>query len=146
MLKDKMMEESGHHQSLTSILGKSFWAAYLLTGNAARAERAVRQAIDLWDCDEENSEQLLYATVRIAARKSLKGNCDVERLLPAELCRVSELPPDIRSCFVLRMLLGLPSSTCAHILDLPISLIEQHSRDAVMTLGTFRDSNRRNEC
>ena len=67
------MAESGHHRSLTSILGKSFWAAYLLTGNAARAERAVRQAIDLWDSDEENSEQLLYATVRMAARNSVKG-------------------------------------------------------------------------
>ena len=137
MLKDKIMAESDHHRSLTSILGKYFWAAYLLTGNAAGAERVVRQAIDLWDCDEGNCEQLLHATVRMAARNSLKCNCDVDRILPAELCRVAELSPDLRSCFVLRMLLGLPSSTCAHILDMPISRIEQHSRDAVMTLSTF---------
>ena len=128
------MAESDDDRWLTAILRKSFWVAYLLTGNAARAESAVRQAIDLWDCNADNFEQLLHTTARIAARNSLACSCDVDILLPAELCRVAELPPDLRSCFVLRMLLGLPSSTCAHILDLPVSRIEQHSRDAVTTL------------
>ena len=135
VLKQGIMTKSLGQRSLTSILGKSFWAAYLLTGNAASAEEVVRQAIDLWDCDEKNSEQLLYASVRIAAKEAMNCEYELHKLLPEGLCRVAGLPPALRSCFVLRMLLGLPSSICAQILGMPASHVNQQSRDAVTSLG-----------
>ncbi len=65
-----------------------------------------------------------------------------ESYLPIELRRVLKLAPELRICFVLRILVGLPAQVCAQILHLGIRRINQYSLTAIKSLGTTELSGR----
>jgi DNA-directed RNA polymerase specialized sigma24 family protein len=131
------MPEVFNHALLTSVLRKSFWIAYLLAGDASLAEKTVLQAIDLWNRCEEDCQRLVQATAEIASRSEVDCACGLHTLLPEELSRVADLPPELRKSFVLRVLLRMSSSDGARLLNLPVAQINHYSCDAVTSLSSL---------
>lgn len=126
---------------LAWILPECFWASYLLTGCAGLAEKAVEEAISIWNPAEDSHNQLLFKTVRAALRLwpsflPSKGRTPaIEIPIPSELCTVMKLSPPIRSCFVLRVLIKLPVWSCAQLLKVSVSEVEQNSCAAMKAFG-----------
>jgi hypothetical protein len=99
-------------------INRAFLAAYLLTGGAEQAERAMMEAIALWSPGQSDNE--LFELVLPAAVEGTAG--DVEEIpngadspdtpLPAELQAVLRLAPQLRQCYVWRVLVGLPRLAC----------------------------------
>jgi hypothetical protein len=124
------------------IFKDSFRAAVVLTGSMVRAERAVTNAIDALEpgC---SGDALLVETVRSAVQLGTLpgewlGESSVSR--PPELQAMSLLAPTSRYCFVICVLLGLDRNTCAEILRLSTSEVEealcQSFLDLPVALGT----------
>ena len=67
----------------------------------------------------------------------MSGNAgnDIERALPAELQRVLLLPRDLRQCFVLRLLMGLPRERCAQLLGVDIAQVKHMTAMAAIELA-----------
>ena len=137
----ELREHNLCNRSIAHTLDGCFLIAHLLIGEAAQAEQAVMEAIDLWDPDEEGENQLLQLTLRTAiktytviSRSGLNEECCADSSLPIELRRVSELPPDLRRCFVLRILAGLSSEVCAQILHFGVRQVDQYCCDAMKSL------------
>ena len=127
-----------------NILSRSFLTASLLTGNTGQAEKAVLEAIKLWNPDEEDEERLFQITLRTAVQPQIafssatsNNECTADSCLPIELRRVLRLSPEIRSCFVLRVLVGLPSNVCAEVLDLDIRQLDRYCCDAMENLAAL---------
>ncbi|MDQ2945579.1 MAG: hypothetical protein M3Y27_06500 [Acidobacteriota bacterium] len=109
--------------SVCPFYGQSFWTALLLTSSPSKAEQAVIHGIQslkgsvVWEGD------LLQATVTAALlerdnrRQRPEDLADATKLLPFELGRVLRLPSNLRHCFILRTLAGLPVATCARLLS-----------------------------
>jgi DNA-directed RNA polymerase specialized sigma24 family protein len=134
-----------NNQAIAKILRRSFLTARLILGNSTQAEKTVMEAISVWNPDEEDEEQLFRITLRTAVQSRITGpsavsddKCTDDSSLPVELRRVTELsPPEIRHCFVLRVLVGLPSHVCAQMLHLDIHQLDQYCCDAMRTLSAF---------
>jgi hypothetical protein len=56
-------------------------------------------------------------------------------ILPFELRCVLALPQDIRHCFVMRILLGLPREVCAWLLHIDIPQVNHRTQAAVLELA-----------
>lgn len=103
-------------------LGRAFRTALLLTASAERAEAAVLEAIATMDPLEFSDEALLREAMAasITSRFPEAGVEEQEHgssLLPLALRGILRLPRDLRQCFVLRVLVGLPREVCALILQ-----------------------------
>ena len=105
-------------------VSEAFNAALLLTGAATSAKYAVIEAISSLDSEAVTPEALLYATIAMSVRhaetydaesNSPEANCSA---LPVELRNVLQMEPSLRRCFVLRVLLGMPTEVCAGVLRL----------------------------
>ena len=99
----------------------AFWAALLLTGDAAKAEEAVQVAIEYLDAAELSNDALLIFVSTLALQLDgdasvLGGDEPVLPALPEELRNVIRLPQMKRQCFVLRILLSFPEDRCARLL------------------------------
>ena len=122
-------------------LGKAFIAALLLTGSMEQAETAVLEGIRFLDPDDEPGEALLSHTVSAAFEtrpERLVSPGGLERssaVLPRELHSVMRLSPDIRHCFVLRVLVGWSRELCARLLRLEIRQIDERTRIAMLKLA-----------
>ncbi len=113
---------------LSAAVCSAFNVALLLTGDMNSAERVAIEAIESLDPEDLNAESLLYETLEISI--PYVWDC-IEQTprdfdggwpnLPTELRNVLGMSSCLRSCFVLRVLLGLPSELCARLLHL-----EQH--------------------
>jgi hypothetical protein len=108
-------------------LDKAFRAALLLTGSTAAAEIAVLEGIAALDADHISGGSLLLETVKSATERHADIPDEFREdfsILPLELQRVLLLAPNLRHCFVLRVLLGMPLETCSGILHLPVDEVE----------------------
>jgi len=112
-------------------LDKALLTAYLLTGSMERAEAAVVEGIGLWD-PHDRSEALFQTVVHAAVERQGKDTADWP--LPVELQSVLGLPPELRRCFVLRILMGLPRQACGRLLRLDARAVNQHTCSALKRL------------
>jgi hypothetical protein len=118
-------------------------AALMLTGTAEGAERAVWESIGT--LDESAGGDLFHATLRtaVAAAKTQRDqSVDVSgwtlTSLPNELRRVLSLRANLRHCFVLRILLGLPLNECADLLETDESTVAENTVSAAVALAAVR--------
>jgi len=114
------------------LIDRAFLTAHLLTASIQQAEDAASNAIDAWNPDEE-SEETLFQNILLdaAARTSVEPAPDSNpgasgSYLPKELKAILRLTPQLRRCFVLRMLVGLPSELCARLLQLHPDRVDQY--------------------
>jgi hypothetical protein len=121
-------------------INRIFLAAYLITGSAAQAEHAMLEAIDSWSADRSESD-LLEQTIRAALQPKDEqaqpaGNrADPEcGRLAGELQAVVRLSPQLRHCFVLRVLVGMSRQACSQLLDLTRQGVDQHTCAAMRSL------------
>jgi hypothetical protein len=105
-------------------LDKAYITAFLLTGNSARAEAAVLEGIQTMVCDGISGDALLQGTLMASVASPAEQEGDTSSL-PPELRRVLRLSPDLRRCYVLRVLVGLSREACARILNTGIHHIDE---------------------
>ena len=123
---------------------RAFVTALLLAGDAERAEAAVLRGIGSTSADSECGEELIRRTVSAAIEpEELPAQPSMERepadsTLPFELQRVLRLPRYLRQCFVLRVLVGLPSEACARLLHSKVQQIDDATCAAMSLLPGFR--------
>lgn len=102
------------------------------------------EAIDQWNPEEQDEEQLFQITVRTTVQRQMIASAGgsyegriTDYYLPAELRRVLELSPELRRCFVLRVLVGLPSKICAQMLQVDVLQIDEYSCEAMKMLSVL---------
>lgn len=130
---------------MVSIIHRACLTAYLLLGNFKQAEAATLQGIDLWDA-ASGKEGLFdkVLTVAVEMGMALRGSAsgepfvDVESWLPFELTRVLNLPQPPRSCYVLRVLAGIPAESCGRVMALQPATVNQLAVSAMTALSSFR--------
>src|SRR5579862_4512223 len=123
-------------------LENAFIAGLLLTGSVERAEAAILESVRISCPDDLFSEALFRRTVHylIEPQKNestAEQQKDLDRaasILPFELRCVLSLPRDLRYCYVLRVLVGLPREVCAWLLHLNTSQVEERTRAAMLEL------------
>jgi DNA-directed RNA polymerase specialized sigma24 family protein len=126
-------------QGVLCLLDRALLTAHLLTGNLQQAEAITLGAIGSWRPGEEDEQVLFQNVLDAAARAQVepsKNNPDRSAsYLPNELKAVLRLAPQLRSCFVLRILVGLPAQACAQSLSLQSDMVERYTCDAVQCLA-----------
>jgi hypothetical protein len=124
-------------------LSKAFTTALLLTGSVERSEAAVLESIRWLNLDDDAAGEKL---IRGALKAAIARECEIVEqrpgeldyalsLLPLELRRVLRLPADLRHCFALRVLAGLPRNVCAPLLNLEIRQVEEAAGFAAQMLA-----------
>ena len=132
--------------TLREDMDKAFVTAFLLSGNAARAEAAVLQGIESMNSDRGKPEDLLQTTVEAAIERETFGERSLTppgpalTRLPLELQRVMRLPHFLRQCFVLRVLAGLPRELCADLLNSDQGQVDRGTCAAMLELPSIRDN------
>ncbi len=128
-------------QNLHKTVDRAFITALLLTANAERAEAAILNGTRVMDLDDTPGDALLRATVNAALEPQREASErtpeQLERassMLPLELRRVLHLSTDLRHCFVLRVLMGLPRQACARLLRLDDGQIDERTCTAMLEL------------
>jgi hypothetical protein len=129
--------------AMERLIARAFLTAHLLTAISEQAERVTREAINSWNPDEETEEVLfgnvLHASTRVPAGRSSSSKLDAAGSnLPMELQSVLKLEPQLRRCFVLRILVGLPTPVCAGLLHLPSRRVDEYTCAALRCLGSTR--------
>ena len=115
-------------------LGRAFLTAHLLTANLEQAEQAVCEAIDSFDADCHTADELLHDAIRAVVRRGvLPGNWN-SWPLPGELHAVLSLPPNLRHCYVLRILAGISQRVCAVLLGLNTETVDRFTCEALRLL------------
>jgi DNA-directed RNA polymerase specialized sigma24 family protein len=126
-------------QAIVRLLDRAFLTAHLLTGSFQQAEEATLDAIDSWRPGEEPEGVLFQNVLDAAARAPVEPNPNnpdpSASYLPNELKAVLRLAPQLRRCFVLRILAGLPAKACARLLGLHLEVVEQYTCDALQCLA-----------
>jgi DNA-directed RNA polymerase specialized sigma24 family protein len=114
---------------------RAFLAAHLLTGSAEQAESAVMEAVDSWDPDDDSEEALFERVLNIALRGPISDAPDSPAsFLPPELQAVLRLSPQLRRCFVLRILAGLSRQVSARLLRVDCRRVDQYTSAAIKVL------------
>lgn len=129
-------------------LGRVFLVALLITGNMDGAEDAVLDGIAALD-GTITSDDFLLATLKVAIERGEQRFGETEDTFPSmplELRRILLLNPDIRACFVVRVLLGMPSETCSEVLGIPIQTISHSVSDAMQQLAFLGSTARDGSC
>jgi hypothetical protein len=127
---------------LCDAASKAFVTAFLLSGNAKRAEHAVSESIARMTFEDSSGEELLQGAVKAAVRPqegpwSAPNEWEsTSSRLPLELRRVLCLDPYIRQCFVLRILVGLPSEACAAFLNSDADQVDRSACEAMSQLAS----------
>jgi len=123
---------------LARLIDRAFLTAYLLTASVQQSEDATREAIDSWDPDEQPDETFLHNVLEAATRAhNPLGSSNGDRAgsnLPTELKAVLRLAPQLRGCFVLRILMGLPSKVCGQFLRLHSHQVDEYACNALQNL------------
>jgi len=119
---------------------RAFVTAFLLVGDAERAEAAVLKSIASTNFDDESGDEMIRKTVNDAMEPDempgrFSGTLEPAfSMLPLQLQRVMQLPHYLRQCFVLRVLVGLPREVCARLLHSNIGEIDRCARAAMLQL------------
>jgi hypothetical protein len=126
------------HESLEN----AFIVGLLLTGNIEQAERAVLESVECPCPDGQSGEDLFRRVILFAVdAKEMSPNHSPEDLkaassiLPFELGCVLALPPALRQCYVLRVLVEMPREICALILHMESSQVRQRTQAAMLELA-----------
>jgi hypothetical protein len=130
-------------KELTDVLDRVFLVALLITGNMDGAEDAVVDGIAALD-GIMSSDGFLQATLKSAIERVERSSGELEGIsptLPLELRRILLLNPESRACFVLRILLGMPSETCSEVLRIPIQQIGHSVSNAMQQLAVLCEHN-----
>ena len=112
-------------------LGRVFTTALMLTASVEQAEAAILDGIRALDPGRLSDERLFLGTIEAALAPQRNGprlSEDLSRAsatLPAELRSILQLPVNLRHCFVLRILAGLPSEVCAQLVNLETRCVEE---------------------
>jgi hypothetical protein len=126
------------------LVHQAFTVALLITGTTEDAEAAVLEGISSVDPADEPRQSLIprtiVASVEHRKRNTLQKRGHIPTTLARELHAVIDLAPDIRICFVLHTLIGLPGQVCADLLRLEISQIQQRVTAAVLTLSQVKEN------
>ena len=80
------------------------------------------------DPDQASGEALFDTALQTVIEMERSGEFDTlksETPFPLELQSVANLPPLPRRCFVLHVLVGLPSELCARLLRLEIAQVKE---------------------
>jgi hypothetical protein len=112
-------------------LHEAFRAALVLTGSIEASECAVTDAIATLGSDITGGT-LPVETARFAIqrRTNFSEQPEAISMLPVELRGLFRLSSTSRDCFVLRVLMGLPSEVCSGILNL-----SEHEIDEALCEG-----------
>jgi hypothetical protein len=126
-------------QSSSRLLERAFLTAHLFTGSLQQAEEVTLDAIDAWRPGEEPEEKLFQNVLDGAARAQVEAKPSdpdpSDSYLPNELKAVVQLAPQLRHCFVLRVLAGLSVKGCARLLCLHADMVECYTCDALRCLA-----------
>jgi len=126
-------------QGIEPLLNRALLTAHLLTGSLQQAEEVTLEAIDSWKPGDESEEVLLQHVLDAAARAHVERNPNHPdssgSYLPDELKAVLRLAPQLRRCFVLRILAGLPTEVCARLLGLHSEQVDEYTRAGLQSLG-----------
>jgi hypothetical protein len=129
----------------SEVLRKAFHTALILTGSLEQSEAAVLESIRWLDLDDEApGEKLVRGALQaalarqrqIVEQRSGELECALS-LLPLELRRVLRLPADLRHCFALRILAGLPRNVCAPLLHLELCRVDETAGVAAQMLASI---------
>ena len=118
----------------------AFIAGLLLTGSVERAETAILESVRMSCPDDIFGESLFRRVVHYSIDQQVNGTNkpgELDRassILPFELRCVLSLSQQLRYCYVLRILIGLPREVCAWLLHLEMSQIDQHTCTAILKL------------
>ena len=123
-------------------ISRAFLTAHLLTANRKQAESAVLEAILHCDLEAGTEEAFLYRVAYAAIQVQVEYESSnvgepvpAESLPPVELQAVLDLSPQLRRCFVLRVLVGLPRQVCARLLHLSVLIVDQYTCAALERLA-----------
>jgi hypothetical protein len=146
MMKQNSMEDVADtatphvRPAIAHLIDRAFLTAHVLTASIQQAEDATMEAIDSWNPDEEPDEALFQNALDAATRAQIQqngsGSAGSGSYLPNELKAVLRLSPPLRRCFVLRILVGLPSQVCARLLCFHSERVDQYTCAALQCLGT----------
>jgi len=127
--------------ALEKAIARAFLTAHLLTGSRENGENAVLEAIDAWDGQKQDEDELFEHVVSASVRG--RGTAGADHgdvsLLPAELRAVVSLPRHLRHCFVLRTLAGLSQAECARMLRLHPLFVGQCTCAAMKRLPSLAE-------
>jgi hypothetical protein len=122
-------------------LENAFIVGLLLTGSIEQTEVAILESVRCSHLDELCSKELFRNVIHFAVDSecldSERGWNERQRasaLLPFELNCVLALEPDLRHCYVLRILVALPREVCAWLLGLDTSEVDRRTRAAMLEL------------
>lgn len=119
-----------------------FQTALLLTADPEEAEATVIGAIDSLDVSVSPDWTALAAVQESVARQTMliRTPRDPSKLsaaqvmLPNELRPILQIDPSSRVCFVLRMLLGYATSSCARMMGVEEAAVKTLLRIAILQL------------
>lgn len=118
-----------------------FVAAYLLTGSAKQAEKAMLESTQQLDInatpDGCPAWKAIVAAIMRRYRDSAETSDEAPTILPIELLRVLRLSRRLRQCFVLRVLMAMPRHYCAGLLRIDAEEVDANSGMAAQKLATF---------
>jgi hypothetical protein len=118
----------------------AFIVGLLLTGSIEQAERAIVDSVHCSETEDVCGQRVFRRVVQWAVDPQEQRSCRVideasVRILPFELGCVLHLPPDLRHCYVLRILVGLSPKVCAWLLHTDVEQISQRTQSAVNGLA-----------
>ena len=118
------------------IVSRAFLASILITRDASRAESIVIEAIEGWNPEAPIDSAFVRGVIEHSVASPASGHISQlsNSTVPSELHRVFGLEPEVRRCFVLRVLEQLPRQICAQMLRLTASQVDRYSALAVSQL------------
>jgi hypothetical protein len=123
----------------------AFIVGLLLTGSIEQAERAIVDSIHCSETEDACGQRVFRKVIQWAVDPQEQRSCRViddasVRILPFELGCVLHLQPDLRHCYVLRILVGLSREVCAWLLHTDVEQIGQRTQSAVNGLAQVHSS------
>jgi hypothetical protein len=120
-----------------------FFLALLITGDIATAESALVASMDVLDAEltagrAADLDEVKRAVVKssvVLMRQTHAPRVETPSPLPLELQPLLRLDPDLRSCFVLRILARYSNRDCALLLDLAAADVEMLAQTALLGLS-----------
>jgi hypothetical protein len=122
-------------------LSRTFVAAYLLTGNARQAKGMMLESMQQLEIGAIRNGCLSWKAIVAAIPtgdsypEATPGETSTR--LPLELLRVLRLPPLLRQCFVLRVLMAMPRHYCAGLLRIDAQDVDANSCLAARQLASL---------
>lgn len=124
-------------------ISQLFFLALLITGDVAMAESALVASVDLLDAEmpaghaaglDEVKRAVMRSSV-VLTRQTQELRTETPAPLPLELQPLLRFDPDLRCCFVLRILSGYSNRDCALLLNLEAEDVETLVQTALMSLS-----------